>query len=844
MKTIKRLAIQGFRGFNKIQEPIDFHEKLTLISGQNSYGKTSISEALEWLLYGITSKMEDASNNKSEYLGSYRNIHLPENELPFVEAVFGLDDSTEITYRGELQDNDTIQRYLNGEKVDNWPWALDAINDPRPFILQHALKNLLLTSPSDRYQRFTKLIGEEELGNLQDHFISLSTKYDPPKDINIFLNSFASLEEKIKNLPSLEKIYKLYQKSDFEKLLDAVKKECSLRIGKNISDTNELLIEMKKLRGDTVGRYFDKQLTLEFFSSEEEGQISDDIKLLLNSITDEFSTEYLGLIKLATIQHIINRTKFLNYGLTELRTKPIECPFCGHSLTEDQKAGIEHECKTLNEEAGNSKSLQVKQEELISKLKVLKKRLEQSYTRLTTKTSILLSLNSQETLQKLEIIFSGENKSHYDAVKVAIEEIQFQKDQIDSSSKVAITNLDRTSDSLNNSTETPEKLKNMADALVKHIADIDSYKKKVELHIAKIAIASKALSSILDLQAGTQELTVLIELLDKENKLFKRASILSILSHAKELQKQVKEYVSDKLEHTVNVDLSRDVLSWYERIKTDGDPDVHFDGFELPKTKSGAIKSRQISVNAKSYNKSLSSAVSSLSESKLNALGLSISIANNIKGNSTFGFLLIDDPVQSMDAGHSVQIINIVRSLIEDEGKQVVLLSHNSDWLRDARKSCRSINGYYYEIESYTLEGPKIERRMWAAVEERLAEVKAFLDKPGLKRLDKQKIAEEFRLLYNELASDICKAKTGKVTNPDSLNSAGVRSLLIQSDFDSTSTDKVFAAYTSVSNAHHEISYDEPTQTLREYLKLALQMKQFLEEIRTQNKNTTKKKKV
>ena len=236
--------------------------------------------------------------------------------------------------------------------------------------------------------------------------------------------------------------------------------------------------------------------------------------------------------------------------------------------------------------------------------------------------------------------------------------------------------------------------------------------------------------------------------------------------------------------------------------------------------------------------------MSSLSESKLNALGLSISIANNIKGNSTFGFLLIDDPVQSMDAGHSVQIINIVRSLIEDEGKQVVLLSHNSDWLRDARKSCRSINGYYYEIESYTLEGPKIERRMWAAVEERLAEVKAFLDKPGLKRLDKQKIAEEFRLLYNELASDICKAKTGKVTNPDSLNSAGVRSLLIQSDFDSTSTDKVFAAYTSVSNAHHEISYDEPTQTLREYLKLALQMKQFLEEIRTQNKNTTKKKKV
>ncbi|MEW5941714.1 MAG: AAA family ATPase, partial [Chloroflexota bacterium] len=44
MKRIKSLTVQGFRGFNKLQEPIEFHDKLTLISGQNSYGKTSISE--------------------------------------------------------------------------------------------------------------------------------------------------------------------------------------------------------------------------------------------------------------------------------------------------------------------------------------------------------------------------------------------------------------------------------------------------------------------------------------------------------------------------------------------------------------------------------------------------------------------------------------------------------------------------------------------------------------------------------------------------------------------------------------------------------------------------------
>jgi len=212
MKRLKNLQIQGFRGFNKPQDPIEFADNITLIHGHNSYGKTSISEALEWLLYGVTSKMEAATNNKTEYNGSYRNVHFPQNEIPFVNAVFVLDDDTEVVYRGELQEDDTIQRFLDGQKVDNWPWAADSISDPKPFILQHALKNLLLATPSDRYQGFTKLIGEEELASLQDHFISLSTKYDPPRAVKDFRASFSEIEKRLSDFPNFEKINKLYAK--------------------------------------------------------------------------------------------------------------------------------------------------------------------------------------------------------------------------------------------------------------------------------------------------------------------------------------------------------------------------------------------------------------------------------------------------------------------------------------------------------------------------------------------------------------------------------------------------------------------------------------------------------
>lgn len=53
---IRRLTIQGFRGFNGAQT-IDLDPRLTIIYAPNSYGKTSICEALEWLIYGTTTKV-------------------------------------------------------------------------------------------------------------------------------------------------------------------------------------------------------------------------------------------------------------------------------------------------------------------------------------------------------------------------------------------------------------------------------------------------------------------------------------------------------------------------------------------------------------------------------------------------------------------------------------------------------------------------------------------------------------------------------------------------------------------------------------------------------------------
>lgn len=78
--------------------------------------------------------------------------------------------------------------------------------------------------------------------------------------------------------------------------------------------------------------------------------------------------------------------------------------------------------------------------------------------------------------------------------------------------------------------------------------------------------------------------------------------------------------------------------------------------------------------------------------SKLNALGICISIATYMRHPRPFEFLVIDDPIQSLDAEHEAQFVEVVRELVE-QGKQVILLSHNKRWVDAVRNGCRSING-------------------------------------------------------------------------------------------------------------------------------------------------------
>jgi hypothetical protein len=275
----------------------------------------------------------------------------------------------------------------------------------------------------------------------------------------------------------------------------------------------------------------------------------------------------------------------------------------------------------------------------------------------------------------------------------------------------------------------------------------------------------------------------------------------------------------------ISGDLAEEVMRWYKRIRTSGDPDVHFAGFDMKKTPQGG----RVQIKASSYGKDLVSAVSSLSESKLNALGLCISIAINVKEASPFQFLIIDDPIQSWDRDHEIQFISIIRDLVE-HGKQVLLLSHNGEWIKQVRSHCADFNGLYYEITGYTDDGPVIKQFPWVEPKQRLQTILAILEDQTADSVRLQQAEEELRQVLHQQTCILHEAVTGTPKNPATLNADKVRKCLTLSAIPTPLVNRVMTIFETLDDAHHASpSYSPNRQKLRQYYETAVCLGQSVE---------------
>lgn len=824
---IKNITIQGFRGFNE-ERTIDLDDRLTLIYAPNSYGKTSISEAFELLLYGITYKVATASS-KEEYKGSYRNRHLPESKSPFVKAIFIEDDDTETEFRVDLDEDENIRRFVNGQEVESWPLPMDLSKVPRPFILQHALQHLLLAKPDERFQGFTSLLGLEKLDLFQRNVISVCTKPDAciPGEVNQFLNNIAALEARLAKYPSLAKISKALEKgtAGLAEAYRIIEAECKQRVPPETKEES-VLPQLLRIREDAIAKIFEGSITLSDYSETEKRTNNEDETLFFNYLADPFVEKYTEIIALATVQHILEQAEFFELGIKLLDKTSKRCPFCGQELSDALFTHVQDVHSNLANEKSRNEELQTKYKEATQLIGELKSRLAAYHTRHREKSAPLLALSP--TKDKLKSILVPKYESHFNVVETTILELAASKEKLEISYGNAVEALKKVETSVKESKEDVALLKTFGSALTEYIYNARSYVEAVSTKVSAISDADQILKHELDILAGTEDISVLIELLEQRLNIKKKLEIQSILNSLRDLRKSVDQFVANKVLQAITGELTSEVMDWYTQIRTTGDPDVHFDGFDIERTKTGELKSRRVKIKAMSYGKDLASAVSSLSESKLNALGLCMSIATNLKGESPFDFLIIDDPIQSWDAEHEVQFIEVVRKLVE-RGKQVILMSHNNKWIEMVCSGCRTMNGLYYEITGYTESGPHLSEISWVNWKERLKEVDAIVNDPTASRIRLQQAEEEIRIVTAELTCELYCKVHGVRRKPSDLNSTKTRKMLVECGVDSSLVDRITMTFETTDDAHHAPgNYEAHRQRIREYHSWAHELAQKL----------------
>ncbi|MEK7753520.1 MAG: hypothetical protein AAB654_16470, partial [Acidobacteriota bacterium] len=171
----------------------------------------------------------------------------------------------------------------------------------------------------------------------------------------------------------------------------------------------------------------------------------------------------------------------------------------------------------------------------------------------------------------------------------------------------------------------------------------------------------------------------------------------TVLESAKALMQLTESYLQKKQTELLK-QRGKEVQNLYDLLNP-GAP-VGFDDMEPG--------SDQIKLHARSFGVRMSAAAN-LSECQLNCLGLSVSIMKATTPGSPFGFIVLDDPVQSMDDAHCEAFLgSILPYLMDHCGKQVILLSHAGDIVDRAADLNASRRVRLYRLDRYDKDGPVV----------------------------------------------------------------------------------------------------------------------------------------
>jgi DNA repair exonuclease SbcCD ATPase subunit len=193
---VRKIDVQGFRSFGSNKQSITLPDTVTAVWGGNSQGKTSLAEAVEFLLTGQIARRELLASAKDEFSQSLRNAHLPATVPVFVEAEFVCADGKTRRLRrtlvADFDGNTPCQTKLEldgklcTEAEIEGIVGIKLLHPPlrAPVLAQHTLGYVFSASPTDRAAYFRAVLDTQDLEDFREAVANLVQdlpKPNPPE---------------------------------------------------------------------------------------------------------------------------------------------------------------------------------------------------------------------------------------------------------------------------------------------------------------------------------------------------------------------------------------------------------------------------------------------------------------------------------------------------------------------------------------------------------------------------------------------------------------------------------------------------------------------------------------
>lgn len=659
-----RIRPHYFRAFGD-SEWINLNSDLVVIYGPNGFGKTSLAEALEWLLYGKTHRRKRGEElSQRDYQGSYRNAHAPEIELTFVECELLLSDGSRHAIRRELNVGnrgiETSVTLVDGNASDLTVIGISGNEVFYPLIAQHSLQDFIHSRPKDRRDKISAAFGLEPLVRYKTAFDRARTRFQssPPAIVNTSRRQRNSVLQSMAFAPALASLRQKWTGDDFDPTADAVELLRLARdfLGSPNSDWDAALDELTRYRTEAARRIFDTspiqsppnlQQNLQAFRNRG-GQIHTRIETLsvaLGSFAAVVATIYSQV-----------QLQFWQTGLALMvPANPDFCPMCeSETLTVTKRTELQ---ERIDQSANYTGILGVLRQECNSIVQFIQQILRDARILFPTFLSdqqrgVLLALfGGEEDLCNPFLNTHDSLRTMWEQDERTLETLAKQVQQIPTTATDATT--------LGQATAIVGNLETAISSCIDRVITTST------------SYDAGFLAFLLELQqriSSTKEIREIDAYLSPLNG-WRHIEILSqyqrLLLDTLDLARRIESHIQNKQSQCFSTK-GQEINRWYDIMNRGAQ--VRYKRMEHG-TDSLQLIAETFGVEV--------NAVSHLSQCQLNCLGLSVHFARFLTSGNPFGFLLMDDPVQSMDDDHrTALVIDVINELVSIQGIQLIVLSH------------------------------------------------------------------------------------------------------------------------------------------------------------------------